>query len=69
MAAWRRVYPIAGLEASEAGIYGRFGYGPATVSHRLVVDRREARFLAEVPDPGGVRIVAPPRTASSSTDI
>ena len=21
-------YPIAGLEASEAGIYGRFGYGP-----------------------------------------
>ncbi len=24
-------YPIAGLEASEGGIYGRFGYGPATV--------------------------------------
>ena len=50
-------YPIAGLQASEAGIYGRFGYGPAMVEHKLTVDRREARFLADVPDPGGVRIV------------
>jgi predicted acetyltransferase len=50
-------YPIAGLQASEAGIYGRFGYGPAMVEHKLTVDRREARLHAEVPDPGGVRIV------------
>ena len=50
-------YPIAGLQASEAGIYGRFGYGPAMVEHRLTVDRREARFFAELPDPGGVRLV------------
>jgi predicted acetyltransferase len=50
-------YPIAGLQASEAGIYGRFGYGPALVEHRLTVDRREARFFAEVPEPRGVRIV------------
>jgi predicted acetyltransferase len=50
-------YPIAGLEASEAGIYGRFGYGPAIVEHRLTVDRREARFFDGVPDPGGVRVV------------
>jgi predicted acetyltransferase len=50
-------YPIAGLQASEAGIYGRFGYGAAMVEHRLTVDRREARFFDEVPDPGGVRIV------------
>ena len=27
------------------------------VEHKLTVDRREARFHAEVPDPGGVRIV------------
>ncbi|MGZ6779655.1 MAG: enhanced intracellular survival protein Eis [Mycobacterium sp.] len=52
-------YPIAGLEASEAGIYGRFGYGAATVVHRLTVDRREATFHDNVPDPGGVRIVRP----------
>jgi predicted acetyltransferase len=52
-------YPIAGLEASEAEIYGRFGYGPATVWQRIEVDRVGARFRPEVPDPGGVRIVRP----------
>ncbi|KAA0099740.1 enhanced intracellular survival protein Eis [Mycolicibacterium sp. P1-18] len=52
-------YPIAGLEASEGAIYGRFGYGQASVVETLRVDRRGAEFLDEVPDPGGVRIVAP----------
>ncbi|MGE2835511.1 enhanced intracellular survival protein Eis [Mycobacterium sp. SMC-4] len=52
-------YPIAGLEASEAGIYGRFGYGPATVWERLSVDRERARFRSEIPDTGGVRVVRP----------
>lgn len=52
-------YPIAGLEASEAAIYGRFGYGPASVDESLSVDTRSARFHAGVPDPGGVRIVRP----------
>ncbi len=52
-------YPIAGLEASEAGIYGRFGYGPATLWREFTVDRREARFHDDVPDPGGVRTVQP----------
>jgi predicted acetyltransferase len=52
-------YPIAGLEASEGGIYTRFGYGPASVDETLTVNRREARFHAEVPDPGGVGIVKP----------
>ena len=33
-------YPIAGLTASEGGIYGRFGYGPATIEQR--VHRRPA---------------------------
>lgn len=33
-------YPIAALTASEGGIYGRFGYGPATVSLEWAVDRR-----------------------------
>lgn len=52
-------YPIAGLEASEGGIYSRFGYGQASVVESLSVDRRGADFLDEVPDPGGVRIVTP----------
>lgn len=52
-------YPIAGLEASEGSIYGRFGYGPATVWESVAVDRGQARFHADVPDPGGVRLVRP----------
>ncbi|HKP41087.1 enhanced intracellular survival protein Eis [Mycobacterium sp.] len=52
-------YPIAGLTASEGGIYGRFGYGPATIEQELSVDRRFARFRHDAPDPGGVRIVKP----------
>ncbi len=52
-------YPIAGLTASEGGIYGRFGYGPATIEQEFSVDRRIARFRDDAPDPGGVRMVKP----------
>jgi predicted acetyltransferase len=62
-------YPIAGLEASEAGIYGRFGYGPATVWQTLAVDRREARLHADVPDPGGVRVVRPVEHREQLADL
>src|SRR6476660_901051 len=47
-------YPVAGLTASEGGIYGRFGYGPATIEQVLTIDRRFARFRDDAPDPGGV---------------
>jgi predicted acetyltransferase len=52
-------YPFAALTASEGGIYGRFGYGPATIETELTLDRRLARFHRDAPDPGGVRIVRP----------
>ncbi|PIB80348.1 enhanced intracellular survival protein Eis [Mycobacterium celatum] len=52
-------YPMAALTASEGGIYGRFGYGPATIEHELTLDRRFARFHDGAPDPGGVRLVRP----------
>ena len=52
-------YPVAALTASEGGIYGRFGYGPATVDHELTIDRRFATFHPDAPDPGGVRLVRP----------
>jgi hypothetical protein len=52
-------YPLAGLTASEGGIYGRFGYGPATMELELTIDRRFARFHSDAPDPGGVRVVRP----------
>ncbi len=54
-------YPIAALTASEATIYGRFGYGPATVEQTLSIERRRAKFHAGVADPGGVRLVEPAR--------
>ena len=50
-------YPVAGLEASEGGIYGRFGYGPATIEQQWSVERSKARLHADVADPGGVRVV------------
>jgi predicted acetyltransferase len=62
-------YPIAGLEASEAAIYGRFGYGAATIWRELTVDRREARFHGDVPDPGGVRAVRPLEHREQLEDI
>ncbi len=54
-----RGYPVAALTASEGGIYGRFGYGPATTEHELTIDRRFARLHADAVDPGGVRLVRP----------
>ena len=51
--------PVAILTASEATIYGRFGYGSATVTASVRVDRRAAVFRPDAPDPGGVRIMSP----------
>ena len=53
-------YALAALTASEAGIYGRFGYGAATTLELLVTDRPASRRVrrATAPDPGGVRQLA-----------
>ncbi|OBB29284.1 hypothetical protein A5792_20820 [Mycolicibacterium peregrinum] len=62
-------YPIAALTASDGGIYGRFGYGPATTVHLMTVDRRFAEFHASVPDPGGVRMVKPAEHRDTFAEI
>ncbi len=49
--------PLAVLTASEGAIYGRFGYGPATVDRSVEIDRRLVAFRTGLPDPGGVRFV------------
>lgn len=41
------------LHASEAGIYRRFGYGPATRWRQVDVDVRRAAFHPDWPAPGG----------------
>lgn len=62
-------YPLAALYASEGGIYGRFGYGPATIAHELTVERRFAEFHAEAPDVGSVRLVRPAGHRGELADI
>jgi predicted acetyltransferase len=62
-------YPVAGLTASEGGIYWRFGYGPATLEQEFSVDRRFARFRDDAPDPGRVRMVKPVDHADDLADI
>jgi predicted acetyltransferase len=47
--------PISFLQASEAPIYGRFGYGEVVRTREVEVDRRFAVFRPDAPDPGGVR--------------
>jgi predicted acetyltransferase len=50
--------PVAALWASEGTIYGRFGYGVATVEASLVA-RRPAARLAAVPEAGDPPIAGP----------
>ncbi|WIY00201.1 GNAT family N-acetyltransferase [Amycolatopsis mongoliensis] len=49
------------LLASEAGIYRRFGYGPATYTERLTVSRHRAAFASpragEVAAPGSIEVL------------
>jgi predicted acetyltransferase len=47
---YARGIPVAGLGASEAGIYGRFGYGPATWDSSWRLARGAARGLADGDD-------------------
>ncbi|QEN16047.1 enhanced intracellular survival protein Eis [Mycolicibacterium sp. ELW1] len=65
----RTGYPIAGLLASEATIYGRFGYGPATDELSVSVDRRGAEMHSTVPRIGGVRVVDPVAHRDQLADI
>lgn len=49
--------PVATLRASEAVIYGRFGYGVATRGRTVRIDRRKAVFRPGAPDGGSVRLL------------
>jgi predicted acetyltransferase len=42
--------PLAALYASEAPIYGRFGYGPATYTADFEIDRTRSAFAADRTD-------------------
>jgi predicted acetyltransferase len=55
-----RGVPLAGLGASEAGIYGRFGYGPATWDSSWRLARSAARGLADGGDGCHLEMIAAP---------
>ncbi len=44
---------VAALYASEAGIYGNVGFGPASINRDIEIDPRRVRWLPELPSPGG----------------
>lgn len=58
----RRGDPLAGLQASEAAIYGRFGFGVATFAARRRIDTRRSSFSGKVPDVE-VRLLGPSEAA------
>ena len=50
-------FPVAALWASEGQIYGRFGYGLATVSAAISLERERAIFRRPAPKNGAVRLL------------
>jgi predicted acetyltransferase len=48
---------LSGLWASEAPIYGRFGYGLAGLSANYEIDTREAQFRQPLTDTGHIRLL------------
>ncbi|GAA1529815.1 GNAT family N-acetyltransferase [Dactylosporangium maewongense] len=49
--------PLAALSASEGGIYGRYGFAPATRRTRWDLDRAEAAFADADPPAGSLELV------------
>jgi predicted acetyltransferase len=48
---------LAALDASEGGIYGRFGFGPATFQVRWELDRTRAALARPPENPGQIELV------------
>ncbi|HEX2040596.1 MAG TPA: GNAT family N-acetyltransferase [Acidimicrobiales bacterium] len=61
--------PVAVLGASEAPIYGRFGYGLASVGHMVHVDPRRSEFREPVADDGRVVLLDPETAAKALPDV
>ncbi|ADD44982.1 GNAT family N-acetyltransferase [Stackebrandtia nassauensis] len=57
---------VAALRPAEAGIYGRYGYGPASRGVMLRLDKRAMAFRADVDFGGGAIALADPVEARST---
>jgi predicted acetyltransferase len=53
-----RSEPVSLLHASEGGIYGRFGYGVATMFGEIDVQTDRSRFVRGIGSPGRTRLVS-----------
>jgi predicted acetyltransferase len=61
--------PAGILTASQGGIYGRFGYAPATRLRKLEIDRRLTQVRADTPTSGSVRLVEKDEARSLMPDL
>jgi predicted acetyltransferase len=61
--------PLAALYASEAPIYGRFGYGLATYTAEIEIQRAQASFLRPGSTGGRVVMVDVPAAVDAFTDV
>ena len=60
---------LAALYASEAPIYGRYGYGLATYLAQLEVERARGAFARPVPAPGSIRLTDVPTAVASFAQV
>jgi len=65
----QRGEPLAALYASEAAIYGRFGYGLATYMAEIEIKRSNAAFLKPTPATGRVVMVDVPAAVDAFTHV
>jgi predicted acetyltransferase len=61
--------PLAILWASEASIYGRFGYGLATKAAKISIDRDRASFRDDPGPVGGTRLISLQEGADVLPDV
>jgi predicted acetyltransferase len=61
--------PVAALTVSEASIYGRFGFGPASFRRRIEVDTSATFALRDFVDPGRVELVEPADLWDTASDL
>jgi predicted acetyltransferase len=63
------VAPVAALTVSQASIYGRFGFGPASFRRRIEVDTTARFAMRDVVDPGWVELVEPAEVWDVASDL
>jgi predicted acetyltransferase len=61
--------PVAALLVSQASIYGRFGFGPASFRRRIEVDTSARFALRGFVDPGRVELVEPADLWDTASDL